>query len=174
MDSLVQPFTSGSHLCPLGQQCFMSLQHTAYRKHKNIFIHILVHLRGYVILVTSYWPASFYHTSLYGQQAHVESDSLQQVCVFEQRDDESHNTSSSEGACNFVSETLWALEDLIQVADSRLQVYPCGQQCSWSSQHTAYRENIQPISEEQTHEQSSDIRGLETNQTKCKVRGQKH
>lgn len=66
------------------------------------------------------------HTSLYGQQAHVESDSLQQVCVFEQRVDSSHNTSSSKCVsvcvCNRVRGTLRTLEALTQVPNSRLQV----------------------------------------------------
>lgn len=65
------------------------------------------------------------HTSLYGQQAHVESDSLQQVCVFEQRVDSSHNTSSkcaSVCVCNRVRATLRTLEALTQVPNSRLQV----------------------------------------------------
>lgn len=85
MDSLVQPFTSISHLYPIGQQCFISLQHTA---------------------------------SLYGQQAHVESDSLQQLCVFEQRVVASHITSSSSSKRVRVRviETLCVVKGLIQVA----------------------------------------------------------
>lgn len=35
VDALVQPCTSGSQLYPIGQQCFMSLQHTAYKKRKT-------------------------------------------------------------------------------------------------------------------------------------------